>query len=143
MPESKENQMTVVVGFLPTPEGRAALSAAADEALLRRARLLVVNASRGGAYIDPDVAGDVEFGEVERRCVEAGTDVEIMKRSGRDPVDELLEVVAVTPATLLVIGLRHRSPVGKLILGSSAQRLLLDAACPVLAVKADTSSKES
>jgi nucleotide-binding universal stress UspA family protein len=40
-------------------------------------------------------------------------------------------------AELLVIGIRHRSPVGKLLLGSVSQRLLLECPKPVLAVKPD------
>lgn len=48
----------------------------------------------------------------------------------------LVDIAEETNAELIVIGLRRRTPVGKLILGSQAQRVLLDANCPVLAVKA-------
>jgi nucleotide-binding universal stress UspA family protein len=53
-----------------------------------------------------------------------------------DVADDLIAVAEETSADFIVIGLRRRSPVGKLILGSNAQRILLDAPCPVLAVKA-------
>jgi nucleotide-binding universal stress UspA family protein len=55
---------------------------------------------------------------------------------GLDPAEDLLKVAEEVSAELIIIGLRRRSPVGKLILGSNAQRILLDAPCPVLAVKA-------
>jgi nucleotide-binding universal stress UspA family protein len=38
---------------------------------------------------------------------------------------------------MLVIGARRRSPVGKALVGSVAQTLILDADLPVLVVKAD------
>jgi nucleotide-binding universal stress UspA family protein len=38
-------------------------------------------------------------------------------------------------ARLVVLGLRQRTAVGKMVFGSTAQRILLDATCPVLAVK--------
>ncbi|MFE9204144.1 universal stress protein [Micromonospora sp. NPDC007230] len=52
-----------------------------------------------------------------------------------EPSEELLRVVEETNAALVVIGLRHRAPVGKLLLGSTARQILLDAPCPVLGVK--------
>ena len=52
------------------------------------------------------------------------------------PGSVVVDLAAETNAELIVIGVRRRTPVGKLILGSQAQRILLDAECPVLAVKA-------
>ena len=57
---------------------------------------------------------------------------------GFEPAEDLIQIAESSDADLIVIGLRRRSPVGKLILGSNAQRILLDAKCPVLAVKADS-----
>jgi nucleotide-binding universal stress UspA family protein len=57
---------------------------------------------------------------------------------GHDAANEVLEAADDHGAELIVIGLRRRTPVGKLIMGSTAQRILLEASCPVLAVKAGT-----
>jgi hypothetical protein len=48
--------VTIVVGFTPTPAGRAALVAAAGVARERNQRLIVVNSSRGDALADPGFA---------------------------------------------------------------------------------------
>ena len=132
--------MTIVVGFVPTNEGRAALRRAAEEARLRSTRLVVINSNRGGKDLTADEAAryDDELDTVKRELTEAGVDHEIRQLvRGLEPVEDLIAVAEETGADFIVIGLRRRTPVGKLILGSNAQRILLDAHCPVLAVKAD------
>jgi nucleotide-binding universal stress UspA family protein len=131
---------TVVVGYVPKPEGEAALHTAIAEAKLRSASLVVVNSQRGGTDFDQDAStqNDREMGTV--RSVLDGADVPYEIRQlvrGFEPAEDLISIAEASQAELIVIGLRRRSPVGKLILGSNAQRILLDAHCPVLAVKAD------
>ena len=130
---------TVVLGYVPKPEGEAALAAAIAECTLRGADLVVVNAHRARA-------GDrgweqrlaTELDEVRARVEGAGVMVDVRAlQSELEPADDLIAVAEEVDADLIVIGLRRRTPVGKLILGSSAQRILLDAHCPVLAVKSD------
>lgn len=131
--------MSIVVGYAPTPEGQAALERAAEEAVLRRQRLVVVNSQRGGAEWtgeDAQALRDV-LAAVERRLDAEGIEHDVRSFvRGHDAADDLIEVARETDAALIVIGLRKRSAVGKLILGSNAQRILLDADHPVLAVKA-------
>ncbi len=130
---------TVVVGYVAKPEGDAALSKAIDEAKLRGIKLVVVNSHRGGQEFDGAAAlkAEEEMNAVRARLEESGLDYDLRQLvRGFEPAEDLISIAEANSADLIVIGLRRRSPVGKLILGSNAQRILLDAHCPVLAVKA-------
>ncbi|GAB2679902.1 universal stress protein [Thalassiella azotivora] len=131
--------MAIVVGYVPTKEGRAALTAAAAEARLRNAKLVVINSNRGGKELDQEEAAryEEELAAVKAQLDEAGVEHQVRQLvRGLEPAEDLVAVAEEEGAALIVIGLRRRTPVGKLILGSNAQRILLDAPCPVLAVKA-------
>ncbi len=128
--------MPILVGYVPTPEGEAALDSAIQEALLRKSRLVVLNSSRGESLVDARFASGSTWSDVERRLADSGADYELTQLvEGKDPAETLLAVAEQTNAELIVIGLRRRTPVGKLLMGSQAQTVLLGAECPVLAVK--------
>ena len=129
--------MTILAAYVPRPEGQAALDKGIEIAKRRNERLMVVNASPGGAKEDVAKADVQDVERVEELLRAAGIDAEFKQFiRGKDAVAEIVALVDSLPASLLVIGIRKRSAVGKLILGSVAQELLLTVSCPVLAVKA-------
>ena len=128
--------MTIVVGYVPKPEGRAALRRAAEDAHSRRERLVVVSSVRE-ASVEGLADYERELSAVGRALEDAGIEHEVRQLvRGQDASEDLIAIAEEVQADVIVIGLRRRTPVGKLILGSNAQRILLDAPCPVLAVKA-------
>jgi nucleotide-binding universal stress UspA family protein len=125
-PEGGRSRPRIVVGYSSRPEGRAALQRAVTEARLRGAALIVLN---------NDDAADTA--ELDAELGAAAVPYELRASApSLDPAEDLIGTAEDTDAAFIVIGLRRRSPVGKLLLGSNAQRVLLDASCPVLAVKA-------
>jgi nucleotide-binding universal stress UspA family protein len=115
--------MTVIVAIPDSPEGVAALAAAVSEAELLGTNLVAIN---------------LALRPLDTSSIPASVDVKVIDRSGksdRDPVDAVLDDIVEHRAQRLVIGVKRRSPVGKAILGSVSQRLLLEAPIPVLAVK--------
>lgn len=127
--------MTIVVGYTPDAYGRAALDHAAGEALATRERLVVVNASTGNSLVDRRFAHDDEITALTERLTGEGLDVEVRHDVVPDVADAVLDAARTEHARLVVVGIRRRTPVGKLIMGSVAQRVILEASCPVLAVK--------
>lgn len=129
--------MNIVVGYIPSPEGLAAIDYAVQHAGLTSARLVVVNTGHHGNYADASFADPRDLDALGLQLATSGIEHEIRQPvEGRSAADELLETAIAVQAELIVIGLRRRSPVGKLITGSTAQQVLLDAECPVVAVKA-------
>ena len=121
----------IIVGFIRSPQGWAALAAGIDEARRRSSPLLVSHVVGG-----PDGERD-SLRDLREQLDPSGVPYELRPDYvGLSPADHLVNLAAKEHAELVVIGLRRRSPVGKLFLGSNAQRILLEVGCPVLAVKA-------
>jgi len=129
--------MTILVAYAPRPEGQAALDQGIEIAKQRKELLMVVNASPGGEKDDPAMADVLDYERVEKLLQAAGLAYELKQFvRGNSAADEIVALTETLPISMVVIGLRKRSPVGKLIMGSVAQDILLNVPCPVLAVKA-------
>lgn len=130
--------MKIVVGYVKSPEGQAALDRAIEEARLRDATLIVVHSMKGGSRDEAREAVRYreELESIRERLRSEGVahDVREFVR-GNTVSEDLVELCEKEQAELVVIGLRRRSPVGKLVLGSNAQDILLHVDCPVLCVK--------
>ena len=128
--------MTILVAYVPRPEGQAALDKGIEIAKHRNEHLVVVNASPGGTAEDPAFADVQDYERVQEILENTGLTTEFKQYvRGKNAVQEIEALVESLQVSMLIIGLRKRSPVGKLILGSVAQELLLSVSCPVLAVK--------
>jgi nucleotide-binding universal stress UspA family protein len=129
--------VTVLLAYIRTPEGDAALAVAITEASRRETRAVVVNVTRPAAEVDSPVSAEQNLDAVAARFAEAGVPVEVRQLpAGTDPADGVIAVATETGPDVVVIGLRRRTAVGKLIVGSTSQQILLGVDAPVLAVKA-------
>ena len=131
--------MRIVAGFLRSPEGQAALTRAIEETRLRDAELLVVHSLKVGERdeLEQVLSYREAFEQMEKELDQADIRYRLLEYArGNTPSEDLLQAAEDEDADLIVIGIRRRSPVGKLLLGSNAQEILLSADCAVLAVKA-------
>jgi nucleotide-binding universal stress UspA family protein len=129
--------MTILAAYVPRPEGQAALDKALEIAKERQEHLIVVNAGPGGNREDKSLAFGADMEDIEKRLAQTGVPYTVHQFvRGKSALEEIEELVETHNVSLLVIGMRKRSPVGKLIMGSVARDILLTVPCPVLSVKA-------
>ena len=130
------SKTTIVIGYVPTPVGEAALEAGLAEAKAHGDDVVLLNSPRRRTTVDGELIDAAAADELVARAAAMGVTARVDQTDhGDDIVETFTKVAAATSARLVVIGLRRRSPVGKLVTGSDAQRLLLDLDVPILAVK--------
>lgn len=128
--------MTVVVGYVPDALGLAALSHGIEQARTTGRKLVVVNTGPLGNYNHPSFAKPEDLDAIRSQLSDLGLEHEVMQpTNGLSAAEEILAAATAHEGTLIVIGVRKRTALGKMITGSTAQMVLLDATCPVLAVK--------
>lgn len=126
----------IVLPVVRSPAGERAVELAKEEAAERGAELILV----GTAAVTDRVGESVEalrkyITRLEKQLADEGVAVRAEWSVGGSLGEATLEAARAHDAELIVLGLRRRSPVGKALLGSFEQEILLDAPCPVLSVR--------
>jgi nucleotide-binding universal stress UspA family protein len=117
--------MTVLVAYIHTPEGEAALTAAVNEARWRATNAMVVNVTRPAAEVDSPLSAEQGLDAAAALFEEAGVEVEVRQLPpSSDRAGDILALMSEVQPELVVIGMRKRSHVGELVVGSNSQRIL-------------------
>ena len=130
--------MLILVGYDGTNASNAALELAEDHCKAFDARILLVQSMVGGSEMP---RSDFEKAEREleyqkNRLNEKNIACEVLLSvRGLESGEDLVQLAKERQADEIIVGVRRRSKVGKLVFGSTAQYVILNAPCPVVTIK--------
>lgn len=128
---------TILLAYVPSATSEAALEFAVEEAKRRSLSLLVLASERAP---DPRKARGVKDQRpLQERLAETGLEFELRTVPRRDdPADDILDAIEGDDVVLAVLGIRRRTPIGKILLGSTSQRVAIESPVPVVLVKPES-----
>lgn len=130
--------MKIMVCYTGSRTSRAALNVVMERARKMDAKIYLVASLEKGTEEEQKTIGELEgalqSAEEELKKEQIPCETHLLVR-GMSPEDDLLNYAEEEGVDELVIGIRKRSKMGKLLFGSTAQYLILNAPCPVLTVK--------
>ena len=130
--------MSVVVGYVPDSNGLLAGREAAQQALWRDTEVVVVNVVDAAGYVRPTAADERTLDAVAGHLKSRSVPFSIRQLQSAERVsDVILKISEETDAELIVLGVKRRSAVARAVLGSTSERVLEDARCPVMLVRAE------
>jgi nucleotide-binding universal stress UspA family protein len=130
--------MKILVGYDGTNAAKEALNLAKVHAKSFGATVDVVTSMEKGTENQREEIEQAERGLEWAKSLFDESDVSCNTHlliRGLTPGEDLVQFAKETEADEILIGVKRRSKVGKLLMGSTAQFVILKASCPVVAVK--------
>jgi nucleotide-binding universal stress UspA family protein len=130
--------MKLLVGYDGSTSGKEALKLARKHALAFKAAVDVVTSMTRGTEDQQQDIEDAERGLEWARTMftDKGIDCKThLLIRGMSPGEDLIEFAKENKCDAIFVGVKRRSKVGKLLMGSTAQFVILQAPCPVVCIK--------
>jgi nucleotide-binding universal stress UspA family protein len=129
--------MKILVGYDGSTVSQRALTVAQKRAKAMDAKLYVFTSAHNGNIDDPkNTRLQTVLKDAEVLCNACGLDCQIeMSNEKMSAAEDVIRYAKKMKVDEIIIGLRRRSSLGKLLFGSNARQILLDAPCPVMTVK--------
>ena len=128
----------IIVGYDGTNTAKAALALAKEHAKAFEATVYVVGSLIGGDDSSVDdikrAEEEIEYAKTFFEQDDVPCETHLLIR-GLVPGEDIVQFAKEISADEIVVGVRRRSKVGKLMFGSTAQFVILEAPCPVVSVK--------
>lgn len=130
--------MKIMVGYDSSNVSKEALKLAKKHAKAFDAEVYVITSMIGGREVPREefsrAESGLEYAETFLKEDNISCETRLLVR-GMSPGEDLVEFAKEKKIDEIIVGVRKRSKVGKFLLGSTAQYLIIKAPCPVVAVK--------
>ena len=130
--------MKILVAYNGTKESQSALELAKTHAKIFEAKLVVLSSSEGGTGEKLEdinrIKSDLE--SIQEDLSKDGIECEVEQLArGLSPGEDIVLFAEENEIDQIYVGIRKKSRTSKLILGSTAQFIILKAKCPVTSAK--------
>jgi len=130
--------MIFLVGYDGSNSAKEALNLVAQYAKPFEAMVEVIASIEGGSAKEEgevqQAREDLEFAEAQLKEEGITVKTRLLVR-GMPPGEDIVNFAEDNTVDAIFIGIKRRSKVGKLLFGSNAQYIILNAPCPVMTVK--------
>jgi nucleotide-binding universal stress UspA family protein len=130
--------MNILVAYDATKEAKEALRVAIRHAKVFKARIILAYSMVGGPEIPRKEFehAEKELQTQEILLKEEGLACEtLLSVRGLETGEDIVKIAEEKQAEEIVIGIQRKSKVGKLLFGSTAQYIILNAPCPVVTIR--------